>query len=127
MANPVLTWVNTYTAGAGPAAASSFLTFSFAMTAGFEARVPVEFLMTNDFSFAPEIYVWRAAGGTYETTAEKTIMGVFRDDGLTTNRTLRKIITLDTGVYYIAVWTGSSSTTTYSAGLGTAEIITAYA
>ena len=131
MANPVLTWVNTYAAGAGPAGASGWMTFSFCMTQGFEARVPVQFLMTGRMSFSPEIHIVRSTdgGGTWETFAAKTVRGVFANDTpLDTGvRTLRKDIVVDPGMYLVLLMTGSSAQTTYSAALGTAELITAYA
>ena len=129
MANPVLSWINTYAVGAGPATASSWLTFSFCMTQGFEARLPVEFLLTGNMSFSPEISILRSTdnGASWENLANRTLVGVFTNDVTNTSRTIRKVITLETGRYMILVQTGSSALTTYSAYLGTAEIVSAYA
>jgi len=126
MANPVQAFINVGQT-VGPVTQSGWATFSFAITAAFEAFVPVEFNMTGDFSFSPEIWVRRSTdgGGTFET--QGSISNIFSDDGLATGRTLRRDLRLDTGWYMILVQAGSHQVQTFTVGLGTAHIITAYA
>jgi len=55
MANPIQAFVNIAQV-VGPVTQSAFATFTFAITQEFKAYIPVEFLMTGNFSFAPEVF-----------------------------------------------------------------------
>lgn len=126
MANPVQAFVNVGQT-VGPVTQSGWATFTFAMTAGFEAHIPVEFAMTGDFSFSPEVWVRRSTDGGASFETRGSIAAVIADDLLATDRTIRRDITLDTGWYIILVQAGSHQIQTFTVGLGTAHIITAYA
>ena len=126
MANPVQAFVNIGQT-VGPVTQSGWATFSFAMTAGFQALIPVEFNMTGDFSFSPEVHVRRSTDGGASFETKGSIASILADDGLATGRLIRNDIVLDTGWYIILVCAGSHQVQTYTVGLGTAHIITAYA
>jgi len=131
MANPVLAWINTFVAGEG-GTQSGFVSFSFAFSQEFQAKVPIEVALPNscNFSFAPEVWVFDSTdgGASYETDEQGTLEAVFQADGIATARVMRKNIILNQpGTYIVAVQVGSHQVQSFSAGLGTAEMITAYA
>ena len=126
MANPVQAFVNIAQI-VGPVTQSGWTTFSFAMTAGFQAFIPIEFNMTGDFSFSPEVWVRRSTDGGTNFETKGNLISVLPDDLLATGRVIRKDIELDTGWYIILVMAGSHPVQTYTIALGTAHIITAYA
>jgi hypothetical protein len=126
MANPVQAFVNVNQT-VGPVTQSGWATFTYAITAGYNAFIPVEFAMTGDFSFSPEVYVHRSTDGGNSFETQGSLYALIADDGLATDRTIRKDIELDTGWYQIRVMGGSHETQTFTISLTTAHVITAYA
>lgn len=121
--NPVQSFLSTYVAS-GASGQSLYVTFSFAITANFEAQIPVLMVTPAGVTAGAEVYVFRTAdgGATYET--ELSIAGVFSRSG---SATQRKDINVTTGQYLVSVLVGGGSSATWSVGLGTAWVITAYA
>lgn len=130
MANPYLAIVNTYNGWANLTTQSASMTFSFAMTAGFEAWVPVALYTTAQLSLGASVTVYRSTdnGGTWETigSAAAAFEGA---TAAAAAKTQRRDINLGPGVYLVSVLAGTQavSTAPVTARLGTAQIITAYA
>lgn len=120
----VRAYVATINAG-NSTAASAYWTHTIAVTAGFEARVPIRWCGTTDNSAGPEIYAYRAAlippAGTAPYETEGRLKYVFPR---TSNATKTKVVELDTGMWVLAVLNGGPWPATFMCL--TQEVITAY-
>jgi len=127
MANPYQAFVGTYVGGAG-VAQSGFVTFSFANTAGFEAYIPLTMTCpgTTTISAGAEVTIYRTADGgtTWETEGS---LGAIFPRPINANEVRRRLLYLGIGQFLIAVQVGGGSASTWTAQVGTAYIITAYA
>ena len=126
MVNTVMVLVGTYVGGGG-AAQSAWVTFSFANTQGFEAFIPIVITNpnTNFHSAGAEVTVYRStdAGATYETDG---ILAQGFPRPTVASQVQRRDIVLGPGIYLISVMVGGGLTTTYTAEMQTAQLITAY-
>ena len=120
MPNSIVAYVATVHAGSN-IATSAYITFSFQLTAGFEAWVPIRCVTTANVSAGAEVYVWRSmdGGANWETLA--TLAEVFPRASSTN---AQKGIRLDTGQYLIGVLTGGPNGVTVM--METAWVVTAY-
>jgi photosystem II stability/assembly factor-like uncharacterized protein len=127
MANPIQAFVGTYVGGGG-CSASGFLTFSFANTGGFDAYLPVTITNpgTTSISAGAEVTVYRTTdGGTnWETVGT---VGVVFPKSTTASQVQRRDLYLSTGQYLVAVMVGGGNSSTFTAQIGTAWVISAYA
>ena len=127
--NAIQALISTYSGASASTARqqSQFATFTFIITSEIEAFVPV--IITNpntgSLSAGPEVTVYRSTdlGLTWET--DGTLAAVGR--GKTAALVQRKDVQLSTGWYLISVMVGGGQTSTFTAQLGTAWAITAYA
>lgn len=126
MVNPVQAFVDVGQA-VGPVTQSGWATFTFAITQEFKAHVPINFAMTGDFSFAPEVWVHRSTdgGASFETTG--SYYRAIPNDGSAVSRTIVEDLELETGYYKIQVMAGSHQIQTFTISLTTAHVISAYA
>ncbi len=127
MANPVQVFVGTYVGGGGTSG-STFLTFSFANTGGFDAYVPVIITSpgTTSISAGAEVTAYRTTDGgtTWETVGT---VGVVFPKPTIAAQVQRRDLYLTTGQYLISVMVGGGNSTTWTAQIGTAWVISAYA
>lgn len=127
MANPIQAFVGTYVGGGGTSA-STFVTFSFANTGGFDAWVPVIITCpgTTSISAGAEVTVFRTTDGgtTWETVGS---VGAVFPKPTAASQVQRRDVYLTTGQYLISVMVGGGNSSTFTAQLGTAWLITAYA
>ena len=125
MAQPIIAWVASIlpTTSAGQ---SGSVTFTFQMTAGFEAYFNINAGLpgTTSVSAGPEVDVYRSTdgGATYETIA--TVAAVFPTLPIATVQTRQVLLT--TGYWAIRLQTGGGVATTVSFQVNTAMVITAY-
>lgn len=126
MANPVLVIVGTYVGGRG-VAQSQFATFSFVNTGGFEAYVPIEVLNpgTTSISAGAEVTIYRSTDGGTNYETDGTVGVVFSKPTAASQRQ-RNAVILGIGQFLIAVQVGGGSAATWSASLGTAEVVSAF-
>lgn len=126
--NPVVTFLSTY-AGKGPVAQSTFITFSFCNTAGYDAWLPVKILSpaTANISAGAEVSYFRSNDGGVSFETERTVGLVFDRPGLSATQ-LRDLTLVEPGMYLIAVMVGGGSAATWSVDFGaTIPLITSYA
>lgn len=127
MANPVQVFVGTYVGGGGTSC-STYLTFSFANTQGFDTYVPVTITNpgTTSLSAGAEVTVYRTTDGgdTWETQG---LVGLVFLKPTVANQVQRADLYLGTGQYLISVMVGGGNSSTVTAQIGTAWQITAYA
>lgn len=130
MANPYVALVSTYVGWANLTTQSASMTFSFAITAGFEAWVPITLYTTAQLSIGGTVRVYRSTdnGATWETIGG--VAAAF--NGATAAAaalTQRQDVNLGTGIYLVSVLapTQGVSTAPITAQLGTAFVISAYA
>jgi len=108
---------------------TQILSFTYVCTAH-EAFVPVEFLASGNISTPPQVNIYRSgdAGDNWET--EGDLGWAFSDltGGGAAAYAVRRGLVLSPGYYLITInsGTGSYGTATFTCGLGTAEVITAY-
>lgn len=123
MANPVITNIDTYSASVAKTQ-SEYATFSYAITAGFEALIPVEVVNPSNVSAGAEVYVHPSQDGGASYDTEGSIVSAFNRSG---GATQIKSFRLRTGIYQIRVLVGGGSSATWSVGFAaTAQEITAY-
>lgn len=129
MSNPVQAFVNTFYAQTGTNESGN-VSFSFAITAGFEAWVPIRVLYPNTtgISAGAEVYIYRSTdgGATYESVKN---YASFFPRPTVASQVDRRDIQLYTGQYLIAVQVGGNGAGvwgTWSIEFGTAWVITAY-
>lgn len=127
MANPVQVFVGTYVGGGGTSG-STFLTFSFANTAGFDTYVPVIIRSpgTTSISAGAEVKVYRTTDGGTTWETDGTLTTVFSKP-TAASQVQRQDVYLSTGQYLISVCVGGGTSSTWTAQVGTAWQITAYA
>jgi hypothetical protein len=125
--NPVATLVSTYVATIGQAQQSTYVTFSFVMTAGFYAQMPIIINNpnTNTLSAGAIVTIYRS-GDTITWESESSVAYVFARP-TTALQIQSRVIALEPGVYIIAVMVGGGQASTWTVQLGTAWQITAYA
>lgn len=125
--NAVQALLSTYVSGAGKAQ-SGFATLTFIITQEFEGYVPV--IITNpntaNISAGAEVEVYRSTdfGLTWETVG--TLMAVFPRPA-SAGLVQRRDIDVRTGWYLVSVQVGGGVASTWTAQLGTAWVVTAYA
>jgi hypothetical protein len=129
MANPIQAYINTFN-GTGGQNESNVLTFSFAITAAFEAWIPIRVLYPNTtgISAGAEVYTYRSTdgGATYETVKN---FASFFPKPTAASQIDKRDIQLFTGQYLVAVQVGGNGAAawgTWSVEFGTAWVITAY-
>lgn len=126
MSNPVQVFVGTYVGGAG-VAQSSFQTFSFANTQGFDTYVPVTITCpgTNTISAGAEVTFYRTTDGgtTWETVGT---IGLAFPKPTAASQVQRQDLFLGTGQFLVSVMVGGGVASTWTAQVGTAWQITAY-
>ena len=120
--NPVQTFVDTFN-GKGGCLQSESITFSFAITQGFDAWIPITVITPANVSAGAEVYTYRSADGGASWDTEGNFVGAFPLSGSTT---MIKDIHIETGQYLIEVMVSGGSSASYSAELNTAYVITAY-
>lgn len=127
MPNPIQAFVGTYVGGGG-CSASGFLTFSFANTQGFDTYVPVTITSpgTTSISAGAEVTVYRTTDGGTNWETVGSVGLVFPRPSLA-SQVQRRDLYLTTGQYLIAVMVGGGNSSTFTAQVGTAWQITAYA
>lgn len=127
MSNPVQAFVTTFAAGLG-AAQSGNVTFSFAMTQGFEAWIETKITCpgTTSISAGAEVTYYRSLDGgiSYETVG--TVSTVFPKP-TAASQVQKQDFQLLTGQYLVSVQVGGGCASTWTAQFGTAWIISAYA
>lgn len=127
MANPYQAFVGTYVGGAG-VAQSGFVTFSFANTAGFDCYVPIKITCpgTTTLSAGAEVMLYRSADGgiTWETEG---VLGTAFPRPTVATETRRRMLYMNTGQFLISIQVGGGCTSTWTAQIETAWLITAYA
>lgn len=121
-------FVSTYR-GALAGGVCANMTFSFAITAGYDAFVPVVIKTSHQMSFSPEVWVYRSAdgGASWESAGEGTLSTVFPLNTAAADKTagISRCIALTTGQYLVRVITGSGTAATYTVSLETAYVISA--
>jgi len=119
---PIQAFLDTFN-GVGGTLQSGSVTFSFGITAEFEAWVPIRVLTPANVSAGAEVYIYRSndGGATFET--EGNFAGAFPLDN---SANMVKNIHVETGQYLIEVMVGGGSSASYSAAQETAYVITAY-
>lgn len=126
MSNPVRLPVATFNAGGGTTG-SGYLTFSFAMTCQFEALIPITIICpgTTSISAGAQVNVYRSTdnGLTWET--EPWPVAGFSKPALA-NQVQRADFVLETGYYLVSVCVGGGTSSTWTAMMGTADVLTAY-
>lgn len=126
MATPFQAFVGTYVGGAG-ATQSTFVTFSFANTAGFDAYIPIVITSpgTTSISAGAEVTLYRTTdgGATWET--DGTMSAVFAKP-TTASQVQRRDVYVGTGQFLISVQVGGGTSSTWTAQVQTAWLITAY-
>lgn len=126
MSNPVQVFVGTYVGGGGTSC-STFLTFSFANTQGFDTYIPVTITNpgTTTMSAGAEVTIYRTTDGgtTWETVGS---IGTAFPKPTAANQVQRQDIYVSTGQYLISVMVGGGTSSTCTAQVGTAWQITAY-
>lgn len=127
MSNPVSVFVGTYVGGGGTSG-STFVTFSFQCTHAFETWVPIIITSpgTTSISAGAEATVYRSTDGgtTWETVG--TIGAAFPKPTIA-SQVQRQDVVLPPGQFLISVMVGGGTSSTWTAQLGTAWQITAYA
>lgn len=121
--NPVQCFINTFS-GKGANGQSSFITFSFSNTSGFDAEVPIKILGPASVSAGAEVYLHRSqdGGANYET--ERTPAAAFTRAG---GATQIKTAIIPNGQFLVSVLVGGGSSATWSVDFGaTCRLITAY-
>jgi hypothetical protein len=127
MASPVQGFVDAYRATLA-GTASQNITFSFAITAEYEAIVPFGVFYSGNISLGPEVYFYRTGSGGQGWESEGNLATVFSDPGDgAANRTMRRCVYLTNGQYLIRVLTGTGTTGTWTVELQTARVIGTYA
>lgn len=127
MAQPYQAFVGTYVGGAG-VAQSGFWTFSFHNTAGFDAYVPIIITCpgTTSISAGAEVTLYRSTDGGVTWETEGSPAGFFTKPTVASQVQI-DAISVGTGSFYIGVQIGGGCASTWTAQLGTAWVITAYA
>jgi hypothetical protein len=125
---PFQAFVGTFV-GLGGTNQSTFVTFSFANTAGFDAFVPVRIGVpaTTSISCGAEVTLYRTTDGglTWETAGSPA--SVFPRP-TAASQVQRRDILIPTGQFLVSVQVGGgSASVTWSVDFGTAWVITAYA
>ncbi len=127
MANPIQAFVGTYVGGGGTSG-STFVTFSFANTAGFDCWVPVIVTSpgTTSISAGAEVTIYRTTDGgtTWETVGS---VGAVFPKPTAASQVQRRDVYLTTGQYLIGVMVGGGTSSTWTAQIGTAWVVSAYA
>lgn len=117
-------FISTYSK-TGASGQSSFVTFSFANTGGFDAHIPIQIIYPTNNSAGSEVTVFRSTdgGATYET--QGTIQLIFQR---VSNATHKRVLLLrDPGIYLITVLGGGAAASTFSYNFGaTIELTSAY-
>jgi hypothetical protein len=126
MAQPVQGFIDAYNA-ALMETISSDVTFSFAITAEYEALVPLEIRFSGNVSLGPEVYHYRTADGGETWESEGNLAAVFSDPGGEANHVMQKAVYLTNGQYLIRVLTGTGTAGTWTVELQTARVIGTYA
>jgi hypothetical protein len=130
MANPIQAFVTSFSVKTG-AQQSGNLTFSFAMTAGFEAWIPVRILYpaTTGISAGAEVSIYRSTdgGNSYETVPNYTLSSFFPKP-TAASQTDRRDVQVYPGQYLVSVQVGGGSAAgTWSVEFATTVwVITAY-
>ncbi len=118
-------FISTYPGKSG-SPQSSYVTFSFSNTAGFDAWIPIQVNYPAANSAGTEVYVYRSTdgGATYET--QGTLGMVF--DRVASATAKRDLVLRDPGMYLVSVLAGGSgSAATFSVDFGaTIELTTAF-
>jgi len=125
MANavPVVTWISTIQSLTG-IAASTFVTATIQLTAGWEIRLPFRGVQASNVSAGPYIQVFEAIGlgsATSPPFATVPMTQVALTNVASSDNTV--FVRLDCGVYCLALGSGGPNTATV--GVLTAAIITA--
>lgn len=119
-------FVSTYIGAAG-VAQSGFQTFSFDITGGFEALIPIMIRSpgTTSISAGAEVIAYRMAdvGSSWETEGDPRI--IFNKP-TAANQIQRRHLRLTTGRWLVGVMVGGGSASTWSCQFGTAEVIASY-
>ncbi len=126
MPTPFQAFVGTYVGGGGTSG-STFVTFSFANTAGFDAWVPIVITCpgTTSISAGAEVAVYRTTDGgtTWETVGS---VGATFPKPTIASQVQRRDVYLPTGQYLIGVMVGGGTSSTWTAQIGTAWVLSAY-
>ncbi len=128
MAIAIQAFTNTFNANLG-AQQSGNVSFSFAITAGIEAWVPIKVLYpaTTGISAGAEVSIYRSTdgGASYETQATYTLSSFFPKPTAASQIDKRDIY-FTTGQYLVSVQVGGGTAAgTWSVEFGTAWVVTA--
>jgi hypothetical protein len=126
VANPWIVPVGLYVAN-GFSSWSSYVTFSFVNTAGFDAYINCKIITPTNVSASPQIFVFQSTdGGNTYSNVLNSIGAVFA-----ATPSVTQVVTLklrDPGIYLIAfLGGGGNSAATFSYAFETAQLISAYA
>jgi len=128
MGNPVLTHINTYGGTLAAAAVNGDVTFSFCMTAGFEAWLPISVATSMAISAVGEVVTYRSTDGGASWPTSGSTREILGSIAAGAAVAITKVVRIPKpGMYLVRVHAmdGTASTQTFT--LGTQEILTAIA
>lgn len=121
VANPILTWGSTISAGIGIGQSSSF-TFTIHLTQAWQVTLPIIVRFPTNVSAGPQVNVYRSLdGGANFSTVAIQPLGLSRQSGGNQQMDLK----LETGQYAVQVLSGGGSAATWTVQVLTQQFLTA--